>query len=368
MAKLITLVGTLMALALAATMVMAEDPTVAIDGVQDLTPENFDDVVGKNAAVLVEFYAPWCGHCKSLVPEYAKLGAAAKATSNGKVVIAKVNADSHNALGSRFGVSGFPTIKYFPAGSTTAEEYQGGRTAEAFVQFLNSKAGTSMFIPKEPTAVTVLDASNFDEIVMDKSKHVLVEFYAPWCGHCKSLAPVYEKVAKAFAGDKTQVVIANLDADQASNKALASKYGVSGFPTIKYFPAGEDKAPQDYQGGRTGDDFVKFINEKAGTARNLDGSFTASAGTDAELNALAAKYVAPGADKAAIKAEIVERVNTLGTKQAQHYIKVVEKIEATEGYAAKESRRLTGILAGKMSQNRRDEVALRKNVVDQFVA
>eukprot|EP00657_Telonema_sp_P-1_P000258 TRINITY_DN10471_c0_g1_i1.p1 TRINITY_DN10471_c0_g1~~TRINITY_DN10471_c0_g1_i1.p1 ORF type:complete len:111 (-),score=52.21 TRINITY_DN10471_c0_g1_i1:50-382(-) len=110
------------------------------------------------------------------------------------------------------------------------------------------------------------------------------------------------------------------------------------------------------------------MNEKAGTFRALDGSIVAGAGTDAELNALAAKYVAPGADKAAIKAEIVARATVLGTKQAQHYVKIVDKIEATEGYAAKESRRLTGILSGKMSLQRRDEVSLRKNVVDQFVA
>jgi len=367
MAKLITLVGTLMALAVATTMAFA-DPTENIEGVTNLTPENFDNVVGKDAAVLVEFYAPWCGHCKSLVPEYAKLAAAAAGSANGKVVIAKVNADAHNALGSRFGVSGFPTIKFFPASSTTPEDYEGGRTAEAFVKFLNTKVGTSMFIPKEVTAVTVLDASNFDEIVMDKTKNVLVEFYAPWCGHCKSLAPIYEKVAKAYLGDKANVVIANLDADQAQNKAIGSRFGVSGFPTIKFFPAGEDKTPIEYQGGRTGEDFMTYMNEKAGTFRALDGSIIAGAGTDAELNALAAKFVAPGADKAAIKAEIVARVNVLGTKQAQHYVKVVEKIEATEGYAAKESRRLTGILAGKMSLQRRDEVALRKNVDDQFVA
>ena len=60
-----------------------------------------------------------CGHCKALAPTYEKLGEAfAKADG---IVIAKVDADSEKTLGSRFGVSGFPTLKYFSKGSTTAE-------------------------------------------------------------------------------------------------------------------------------------------------------------------------------------------------------------------------------------------------------
>ena len=66
------------------------------------------------------FFFAGCGHCKALAPTYEKLGEAfAKADD---VIIAKVDADGDKTLGSRFGVSGFPTIKYFPKGSTSAEE------------------------------------------------------------------------------------------------------------------------------------------------------------------------------------------------------------------------------------------------------
>lgn len=63
-----------------------------------------------------------------------------------------------------------------------------------------------------PSAVTTLTTENFDSLVLG-SKNALVEFYAPWCGHCKQLAPKYEELAKVFAGDKN-VVIAKLDATE----------------------------------------------------------------------------------------------------------------------------------------------------------
>jgi len=61
-----------------------------------------------------------CGHCKALAPTYEKLGEAFAKSDD--VIIAKVDADADKTLGSRFGVSGFPTLKYFSKGSTSAEE------------------------------------------------------------------------------------------------------------------------------------------------------------------------------------------------------------------------------------------------------
>jgi protein disulfide-isomerase-like protein len=326
----------------------------------DLTPDNFDEIVGKDKAVLVEFYAPWCGHCKNLVPEYARLGAAAK--SSDKVVIGKVNADAHNALGSRFGVTGFPTIKFFPAGSQTPEDYSGGRSADGFAKFLNEKAGANIFIPKEVTFVTVLGDSDFDKIALDPTKDVLVEFYAPWCGHCKSLAPTYEKLAKAYAAEKG-VVIANVDADDAANKGLASRFGVSGFPTIKFFPK-DNKAGEEYSGGRDLEDFVTFINSKAGTQRASNGDLNDKAGTDEELNELAKKFFA---GDGSVASAITERAKALGTEAAQNYVKAVEKIdEKGSSYIATELARLNKILSGSVAANRRDGMVMRRNVLQQF--
>jgi protein disulfide-isomerase A6 len=104
-----------------------------------LTAKTFDDAVGKDKAALVEFYAPWCGHCKKLAPEFEKLGEAFKA--NKDVLIAKVDCDDHKPLCSKFGVTGFPIIKWFPKGSLEPKDYSGGRTVDALVEFVNNEAG-----------------------------------------------------------------------------------------------------------------------------------------------------------------------------------------------------------------------------------
>ncbi|KAL4577663.1 hypothetical protein LXL04_013774 [Taraxacum kok-saghyz] len=87
-------------------------------------------------------------------------------------------------------------------------------------------------------------------------KGLLVEFYAPWCGHYKESCP------SAFKNEE-DVVIVVLDVD--SHKDLVEKYGVSGFPTIKLFPK-NNKDGEDYDGGRDIDSFPSFINEKCGTS------------------------------------------------------------------------------------------------------
>jgi protein disulfide-isomerase A6 len=81
--------------------------------------------------------------------------------------------------------------------------------ADDLVAFINGKVGTSKRIKKAPTAVVDLTPDNFDAVINAPGVAKFVEFYAPWCGHCKSLAPTWEKLATVFAGDK-EVVIAKV--------------------------------------------------------------------------------------------------------------------------------------------------------------
>jgi protein disulfide-isomerase A6 len=98
------------------------------------------------------------------------------------------------------------------------------------------------------SAIKQLTASDFSQV---KKGIWLVEFYAPWCGHCRNLAPEYEKAAKALKGIAN---IAAIDADKEKTDVQ-----VSGFPTIKFFNEGK---MSDYDGPRTADGIVDFILKK----------------------------------------------------------------------------------------------------------
>ena len=104
--------------------------------------------------------------------------------------------------------------------------------------------------------VTVVVGKNFDDVVLS-GKNVLLEIYAPWCGHCKKLEPEYNKLGEHFESNN-DVVIAKMDGTANEVDGLAAR----GFPTIKFFPAGSKSAAsaKDYTGGRTVDDFVKYID------------------------------------------------------------------------------------------------------------
>merc|ERR1712088_662525 len=401
------------------------------EGVSVLTVENFDEVVEGNEFVLVEFYAPWCGHCKALAPEYAK-AAGILAEKESKIVLAKLDATEEGAVAEKFEVRGYPTLKFFRNGKAT--EYGGGRTADTIVSWLEKKTGppalalasveeatafvagkdvavigvfpdqttdaakaflaaassiddipfaitssaevaaehkidgeavlllktfddgravlsegiteeaVASFIAGESlplvvdfnqetaqkifsgdikshllaflsakadshaddvamlqsiakenkgkmlfvtintdeddhkrileflagelkqhlmseeipedwdaTGVKVLVGKNFHEVAMNAEKNVLVEFYAPWCGHCKQLTPIWDKLGEKYA-DHASIVIAKMD----STANELEEIEVQGFPTIKLIKAGTNEIV-DFDGERTEAGFVKFL-------------------------------------------------------------------------------------------------------------
>jgi protein disulfide-isomerase A1 len=127
--------------------IAVEEPDVVV-----LTADNFDDFI-KNDFALVEFYAPWCGHCKSLAPEYSAAATTLK-ESESPVKLGKVDATVEKVLGERFSIRGYPTLKFFRKGVAT--EYDGGRTAIDIVNWLNKKSG-----PPSKTLTTQEEIDSF---------------------------------------------------------------------------------------------------------------------------------------------------------------------------------------------------------------
>lgn len=358
---LLAVLASVMLLCILPSLVWSHKPEDVLEGIVDLTPDNVESILDTSKHTLVEFYAPWCGHCKTLAPEMHKLGEVLHKRKPAEVVVAKVNCDQHADICSRYQVRGYPTIKFFPQGVKEPEDYNKGRTAEDILSFLNAKAGTRLHLDKPLSHVVDLSPDNFDSVAMNADKDVLVEFYAPWCGHCKQLAPIYEKVANAFRLDSEKVVVAKVDAD--AHRSIGTRFGVSGFPTLKFFPKGSsDKKPEDYNRGRTMEDFLSFLNEKAGLKRVESGLLDDAAGRTESLDALAKKFV----ENVDQREETIKSAET--EEESRYYVKVMKNVLAKgQDYVAKEKARLLRLINGNaVNDNMLDSLKTRINVLTTF--
>ncbi|KAI9831328.1 MAG: hypothetical protein M1819_005102 [Sarea resinae] len=336
----------------------------AASAVLDLIPDNFDSVVLKSGKpALVEFFAPWCGHCKNLAPVYEELAQHFEFAKD-KLVIGKVDADDHRSLGQQFGVQGFPTIKWFDGKGGDPVEYNSGRDLDSLTKFITEKTGIKPKTKKVlPSQVEMLNDQSFAQEV-GGDKHVLVAFTAPWCGHCKSLAPIWETVASDFASEPS-VLIAKVDAEADNAKALAQSQGIKSYPTIKYFPAGSTE-PKAYEGGRTEKDFVNFLNVNAGTHRIVGGGLDAKAGTVEILDAVVSKLTNGGSIDS-ISKEAKKAAQGLQDKYAEYYVKVFDKLAKNKAYAQKELARLQGLLnKGGLAPEKIDDLTSRSNILKKF--
>ncbi|KAG8861780.1 hypothetical protein FRB91_000023 [Serendipita sp. 411] len=309
----------------------------------------------------------------NLAPIYEQLGDAF-AHAKDKVSIIKVDADGQGkSVGAKYGVSGFPTLKWFNGDGKDPEDYNGGRELDDLATFVSKKSGVRSNIkPPPPQAVVSGDVDNFREVVMDPKKDVLVAFTAPWCGHCKSMKPILEKVAQTFKPEKNCVIV-NFDADAAQNKGIAKDYSIGSYPTLKFFPRSDSpfssspleadtssqkvfanygKHPIAYNQARTEADFVAFLNEHCGTNRAVGGGLNDLAGrlkgTWDEMAAELMTFVT-GAEKEG-KARMTEVVNLMKKElelvkaeeqfAAKWYIRASEKISnGTEEWLEKERKR-----------------------------
>uniref|UniRef100_UPI002DDDBD9E Protein disulfide-isomerase n=1 Tax=Homo sapiens TaxID=9606 RepID=UPI002DDDBD9E len=123
--------------------------------------------------------------------------------------------------------------------------------------------GSHMDAPEEEDHVLVLRRSNFAE-ALAAHRYLLVEFYAPWCGHCRALAPEYARAAGRLRAEGSEIRLAKVDATEESD--LAQQYGVRGYPTIKFFRNGDTASPREYTAGREADDIVNWLRRRTGPA------------------------------------------------------------------------------------------------------
>jgi len=161
--------------------------------------------------------------------------------------------------------------------------------------------------------VQIVVAHNYDEIVLDDSKDVLIEFYAPWCGHCKALAPKYDILAGLYAdaGHNDKVTIAKVD---ATLNDVPDE--IQGFPTIKLYKAGDKKNPVTYSGSRSIEDLIKFVKENGKHEIEVTYDENAAASPDAQKPIVESMANQAEAATESVKSAAEEVKDTVSSKVA----------------------------------------------------
>ncbi|XP_003384827.2 PREDICTED: thioredoxin domain-containing protein 5-like [Amphimedon queenslandica] len=232
-------------------------------GLVELSDENFMGFLEKSGIQFVKFYAPWCGHCQRLAPVWDELATYYKSDSS--VHVGKVDCTRFGDLCSRYGVKGYPTLLTF-GGGIALDKYDGERTLSSLIAFVSKQSGhdddkvanTASEDQKKnkghPLSPLVLTADNFDSSISEGIS--FIKFYAPWCGHCKRLAPTWDQLAE-MAHETTHATIAKVDC--TAETSLCSRFEITGYPTLILFSDGIKKT--EYNKARDLDSLLSFLHE-----------------------------------------------------------------------------------------------------------
>jgi len=203
------------------------------EGVLVLTQDNFQEAIDTSPALLVEFYAPWCGHCKKLAPEYAA-AALMLNTKGSEAKLAKVDATIHKELAQQYGVKGFPTLIFFKKG--VKQDYTGGRTADTIVSWLDKKTA----------GVPYLFSTESAEALIEENKVVAIGFFEN----------PHSKEADAFktAADSIEDVVFGI----TSNPEIANLYNVIDTSTVVLFKK-FDEGRNELEGDVTVESVKSFV-------------------------------------------------------------------------------------------------------------
>ncbi|XP_053132900.1 protein disulfide-isomerase A2 isoform X2 [Hemicordylus capensis] len=217
------------------------------DGILVLKEHNFGQALQKHQLLLVEFYAPWCGHCQALAPEYAKAAAMLKNESSA-LRLAKVDATQEQALGTEFGVTGYPVLKLFRNGNRThPTDFAGERDAEGIVKWLKRKAGPSAVLLEDEAEATAFLAAHPVAVV----------------GFFHDLEDEDVLLFHEVAGDAPDVAFA-----LTSRQALFQKYEVTGNRVRLFRSQGDEPQadfPVDEELGLDAAELARFV-----TVQSLD--------------------------------------------------------------------------------------------------
>ncbi|KAA0202878.1 hypothetical protein HAZT_HAZT007238, partial [Hyalella azteca] len=174
-----------------------------------------------NEIWVVDFFANWCGPCIAMAPEYRRFSRIVSSIED--VFVASVDCADYGSFCSEQGVRSYPTVRIYrpnarPNDFSTYNDY--ARDAASFKRWLYSHL---------PSSVTALNDRTFEQILRS-SEPWLVDFFAPWCGHCHVFAPEFEDMARRLEG---KVKLGKVDCQ--AFQWLCQGAGVGAYPTVMFY-------------------------------------------------------------------------------------------------------------------------------------
>uniref|UniRef100_A0A8B9BLE7 DnaJ homolog subfamily C member 10 n=1 Tax=Anser brachyrhynchus TaxID=132585 RepID=A0A8B9BLE7_9AVES len=224
-----------------------------------LTPETFVELVERRKREevwMVDFYAPWCGPCQALMPEWKKMAR----MLNGLISVGSVDCQKYYSFCHRESVQGYPEIRLFPQKSKTAHQYY---SYNGWHRDSYSLRGWALgYLPQVSVDLT---PQSFTEKVLNGKDHWVIDFYAPWCGPCQNFAPEFEILARAVKG---KVKAGKVDC-QAYGQTCQSA-DIRAYPTVKFYPYQGMKVNVlgEYIDSRDAKGIADILNEKVEAIEN----------------------------------------------------------------------------------------------------
>lgn len=189
----------------------------------------------------------------------------------------------------------------------------------AAVALLSALPAVQAGLYTKNSPVLQVDGKNYDTLVAKSNYTTIVEFYAPWCGHCQNLKPAYEKAAKNLEG---LAHVAAVDCDEDSNKQLCGSMGIKGFPTLKIVRPGKKAgrpAVEDYQGARSATGIVEAVVERINNhVKRVSDKDIDKFLSDKNETAKAILFTDKGTTSALLKSVAIEFLDVIAIAQARN--------------------------------------------------
>uniref|UniRef100_A0A3P8ZUB1 DnaJ homolog subfamily C member 10 n=1 Tax=Esox lucius TaxID=8010 RepID=A0A3P8ZUB1_ESOLU len=219
-----------------------------------MDPDSFAELVKRrrhNQTWMVDFYAPWCGPCQALLPEWRRMAR----SLNGMIKVGTVDCQKHHSFCQGEGVRAYPEIRLYPQNSNRRDAYQSYSGWHRDAHSLRVWAMGTL-----PRASVDLSPDDFRNHVIRGKDHWVVDFYAPWCGPCQHFAPEFEVLARMLKGS---IRAGKVDC-QAHHQTCQSA-GITAYPSVRFYPyLGTDMRQQggEHVNSRDANSIVDILRQR----------------------------------------------------------------------------------------------------------